>query len=223
MSLLAERAPRAPSGGGLGRLFLHLFGFLFLVFIGLSVLTNLLVAPVVVAPCASGQPCGAPPTVPAVIRETAWRSSRYGFSLEYPASVVKVSQQTPSGVVLTVDVTGKSGALMVQGFGAGTTPAEAISDQVGRLSGVSQLAGDTNPAHQLLGAGVGYLAGAGRTYVGDVTSPQGSQPVSIASEAASSGRVTVVATVVGATSDSGYRSDLYAVADLIINSVRWPG
>jgi hypothetical protein len=222
MSLLAERAPRAPSGGGLGRLFLHLFGFLFLVFIGLSVLTNL-VAPVVVAPCASGQPCGAPPTAPAVIRETAWRSSRYGFSLEYPASVVKVSQQTPSGVVLTVDVTGKSGALTVQGFGARTTPAEAISDQVGRLSGVSQLAGDANPAHQLLGAGVGYLAGAGRTYVGDVTSPQGSQPVSIASEAASNGRVTVVATVVGATSDSGYRSDLYAVADLIINSVRWPG
>ena len=223
MSLLAERAPRAPSGGGLRRLFLHLFGFLFLVFIGLSVLTNLLVAPVVVAPCASGQPCGAPPTVPAVIRETAWRSSRYGFSLEYPASGVKVSQQTPSGVVLTVDVTGKSGSLTVQGSGAGTTPAEAISDQVGRLSGVSQLAGDTNPAHQLLGAGVGYLAGAGRTYVGDVTSPQGSQPVSIASETTSNGRVTVVATVVGATSDSGYRSGLYAVADLIINSVRWPG
>jgi len=223
MSLLAERAPRAPSGGGLGRFFLHLFGFLFLVFIGLSVLTNLLVAPVVVAPCASGQPCGAPPTVPAVIRETAWRSSRYGFSLEYPASGVKVSQQTPSGVVLTVDVTGKSGSLTVQGSGAGTTPAEAISDQVGRLSGVSQLAGDTNPAHQLLGAGVGYLAGAGRTYVGDVTSPQGSQPVSIASQAGSNGRVTVSATVMGATSDSGYRSGLYAVADLIINSVRWPG
>jgi len=222
MSLLAERAPRAPSGGGLGKLVLHVFGFLFLVLIGLSILTNLLVAPVVFVPCTSGQPCGAPPTVPAVIRETAWRSSRYGFSLEYPASVVKVSQQAPSGVVLAVDVTGTSGAVTVQGFGAGTTPAEAISDQIRRLSGVSQLAGDTNPAHQLLGAGVGYLAGAGRTYVGDVTSPQGSQPVSIASEAASNGRVTVVATVVGATSDSGYRSALYAVADLIINSVRWP-
>ena len=222
MSLLAERAPRAPSGGGLGKLVLHVFGFLFLVLIGLSILTNLLVAPVVFVPCTSGEPCGAPPTVPAVIRETAWRSSRYGFSLEYPASVVKVSQQAPSGVVLAVDVTGTSGAVTVQGFGAGTTPAEAISDQIRRLSGVSQLAGDTNPAHQLLGAGVGYLAGAGRTYVGDVTSPQGSQPVSIASEAASNGRVTVVATVVGATSDSGYRSALYAVADLIINSVRWP-
>jgi hypothetical protein len=223
MSILAERASRAPSGGGLGRLVVHVFGFLFLVLIGLSFLTNLLVAPVVVVPCASGQPCGAPPTVPAVIRETGWRSLRYGFSLEYPASVVKVSQQTPSGVVLAVDVTGNSGAVTVQGFGDRTTPAEAIRDQIGGLSGVSQLAADTNPAHQLLGAGVGYLAGAGRTYVGDVTSPQGSQPVSIASEAAADGRVTVSATVVGATSDSGSRSALYAVADLIINSVRWSG
>ena len=222
MSLLAERAPRAPSGGGLGKLVLHVFGFLFLVLIGLSILTNLLVAPVVFVPCTGGQPCGAPPTVPAVIRETAWRSSRYGFSLEYPASVVKVSQQTPSGVVLAVDVAGTSGAVTVQGFGAGTTPAAAISEQVGGLSGVSQLAADTNVSHQLLGAGVGYLAGAGRTYVGDATSPQGSQPVSIASEAASNGRVTVSASVVGATSDSGHQSDLYAVGDLIINSVLWP-
>jgi hypothetical protein len=223
MSILAERASRGPGGGGLGRLVLHVFGLLFLVLIGLSFLTNLLVAPVVVLPCASGQPCGAPPTVPAVIRETAWRSSRYGFSLEYPASVVKVSQQTPGGVLLTVDVAGTSGALAVEGFGAGTTPAQAITDQVTGLGGVSQLAADTNPAHQLLGAGVGYLAGAGRTYVGDVTSPQGSQPVSLASEAASNGRVTVSATVVGATSDSGHHSGLYAVADLIINSVHWGG
>jgi hypothetical protein len=221
MSLLAERAPRAPSGGGLGRWVVHAFMFFFLLLIGLSILTNLLVAPVVVSPCTSGQPCGAPPSVPAVIRETAWRSSRYGFSLEYPASVVKVSQQTPSGVVLAVNVTGKSGAVTIKGFGAETTPAEAIGDQVGGLSGVSQLAGDANTAHQLLGAGVGYRAGAGRTYVGDVTSPQGSQPVSIASESASDGRVTVSATVVGATSDSGYHSDLYAIADLIINSVHW--
>lgn len=195
--------------------------FLFLLLIGLSIIINLLAAPVVVSVCTSGQPCGAPPSAPAVIRETAWRSSRYGFSLEYPASVVKVSQQTPSGVVLTVSVGGKNGAVTVQGFGPGTPPAQAMADQVHALKGVSQLAADTNPTHQLLGAGVGYVAGAGRTYVGDVTSPQGSEPASIAAEAASNGRVTVSTSVVGATSDSGYRSDLYAVADLIINSVLW--
>jgi hypothetical protein len=223
MSLLAERAPRAASGGGLGKFVVHLFLLLFLLVIGLAILANVLLAPVVLAPCTSGQPCGAPPSVPTVIRETAWRSSQYGFTLEYPASVVKVSQQTPSGVVLTVNVGGKSGVVKIRGFGGGTTPAEAISDQVGGLTGVSQLAADTNSAHQLLGAGVGYLPGAARIYVGDVTSPQGNQPASIASEAASDGRVTVSASVVGDTSDSGHTSDLYALADLIINSVRWHG
>jgi hypothetical protein len=58
--------------------------------------------------------------------------------------------------------------------------------------------------------------------VGDLTSPQGSQPASVVTEAASNGHITVSATVVGATGDSGSRSDLYALADLIINSVRWP-
>jgi hypothetical protein len=33
----------------------------------------------------------------------------------------------------------------------------------------------------------------------------------------------VTATVVGTTSESGPRTDLYALADLIINSVQWPG
>src|ERR1700751_4377668 len=115
MSILAELAPRSSSGGGLGRRIVHAFLFFFFLLIGFSILTKVLVAPVVVAPWTSGQPCGAPPSVPAVIRETSWRSSRYGFSLEYPASVVKVSQQTPSAVVLTVDVAGKSGAVTIEG------------------------------------------------------------------------------------------------------------
>jgi hypothetical protein len=157
-----------------------------------------------------------------VIRETVWRSSQYGFSLYYPASAARISQQTSSGVVLATDFSGTSGAIAIQGFPAGTAPSRAISDQVSTLKGVSQLARDGNPAHQLLGAAVGYLSGAGTVDVGDLTAPQGSQPASVVSEAASNGHITVSATVVGATSDSGSRSDLYALADLIINSVRWP-
>jgi hypothetical protein len=195
---------------------------LFLFLIGIAFVPTLLAAPVVIAPCASGQPCGAPPSVPPVVRETVWTSSRYGFSLAYPASVATISRQTPSGVVLATNIDGKSGALTVQGFPAGTAPLTAISNQLSALKGVSQLARDGNAAHQLLGAGVGDLSGAGRVYVGDLTSPQGSQPASVVSEAASNGHATVSATVVGPTSASGSRSNLYALADLIINSVRWP-
>jgi hypothetical protein len=222
MSIWGGDRSRAPRSGGLGRWVLHAFVVLFLFLIGIAFVPTLLAAPVVIAPCASGQPCGAPPSVPPVVRETAWTSSQYGFSLDYPASVARISQQTPSGVVLATDVDGKSGALAVHGYPTGTAPSTAISDQVSALKGVSQLAADTKAADQLLGAGVGYLSGAGRADVGDLTSPQGSQPASVVSEAASNGRVTVSATVVGATSDSGSRSELYALADLIINSVRWP-
>jgi hypothetical protein len=220
---LLEGQRRAPSAGGLGRWILHAFLLLFLLLIGIAFLPTLLAAPVVIAPCSSGQPCGAPPSVPPVIRETAWTSSQYGFSLDYPASVASISKRTPSGVVLAIDFNGNSGALAIQGFPAGTAPSKAIGDQISALTGVSQLAPDGNTAHQLLGAGVGYVPGVGRVYVGDLTAPQGSQPASVVSEAASNGHVTVSATVVGATSASGSRSQLYALADLIINSVRWPG
>jgi hypothetical protein len=223
VSVWAEPQPRAPSVGRLGRLILHFFALVFLCLIGFSILTTILAAPVVTSPCSSGQPCGAPPSVQPVVQETAWRSPQYGFTLDYPGSVAKVSQQAPGGLVLTTNVNGHSGVVAVQGFPAGTTASQAITEQVGGLKGVSQLGRDGNPAHQLLGVGVGYLPGAGAAYVGDLTSPQGSQPARLVSEAASNGHVTVSATVVGATSDTGARSDLYALADLIINGVRWPG
>ena len=223
MSAFAERHASRVSTGSLGGRILHVFVTLFLLLIGFSVLTDVLVGPGTSAPCSSGQPCGAPPSVPAVIRETAWRSSQYGFSLDYPGSVARVLQQAPGGLVLATNADGHSGTVVIQGFPAGTAPSQAIGEQVSGLNGLSQLAPDGNPAHQLLGAGVGYLSGAGRAYVGDLTSPQGSQPASAVSEAASNGHVTVTATVVGTTSESGPSSGLYALADLIINSVQWPG
>jgi hypothetical protein len=222
VSAYAGRLPRAPGSPGLGRLALRAFALVFLVVIGLSFLTSFLAGPVVTAPCSNGQPCGAPPSVPAVVRETSWRSSQYGFSVEYPGSVVTVSQQGPGGLVLTTGINGGGGALVIQGFPLGTTPSQAIAEQVRSLQGVSQLARDSNPAHQLLGAGVGSLPGAGEAYVADLTSPQGSQPADLVAEAATNGRVTVSVMVVGATTDSGRRSGLYALADLIINSVGWP-
>jgi len=223
VNAFAERYGPRGSTGSLGGKILHVFLLLLLLLIGFSILTTVLVAPVTTAPCSSGQPCGAPPSAPAVIRETAWRSSLYGFSLDYPASVAKVSQQTPDTVFLATNIDGQSATVAIEGFPEATAPSQAIADQVGGLKGLSQVARDGNPAHQLLGAGVGYLSGAGRAYVGDLTSPQGSQPANLVSEAASNGHVTVTATVVGTSSESGPRSDLYALADLIINSVQWPG
>jgi hypothetical protein len=134
----------------------------------------------------------------------------------------KISQQAPGELVLTTSISGRSGALVIQGFPAATAPSQAITEQIRSLKGVSQLARDSNPAHQLLGAGVGDLPGTGRAYIGDLTSPQGSQPAGVVFEAASDGHMTVSVCVVGATSATGPRGGLYALADLIINSVGWP-
>ena len=171
VSAFAERRASRVSTGSLGGRILHVFVTLFLLLIGFSVLTNVLVGPSTAAPCSSGQPCGAPPSVPAVIRETARRSSQYGFSLDYPGSVARVSRQAPGRLVLATNVDGHSGTVVIQGFPAGTDPSQAIGKQVSGLKGLSQLAPDGNPAHQLLGAGVGYLSGAGRAYVGASLAP----------------------------------------------------
>ena len=146
------------------------------------------------------------------------------ISPEAPVPVVSLAGEvhTPGGAGnVAATLAGLGARVTLAGLVGADAEGAQLRDAL-HAKGVSQLARDGNAAHQLLGAGVGYLSGAGRVYVGDLTSPQGSQPASVVSEAASNGHATVSATVVGPTSASGSRSDLYALADLIINSVRWP-
>jgi hypothetical protein len=158
-----------------------------------------------------------------LVNQTVWRSSRYGFSLEYPANAATISQQDPGSLTLQVDLGGDVGTILVQGSSS-VSPARAISSQIAGLTGVTQLSGDTNPADQLLGSGVGYRSGVGDVHVGYFSAPQGvGQPINLASEAATDGRVTVSVTVVGASGHAGPKSYLYELADMIINGIRWAG
>jgi hypothetical protein len=216
--------------GGHGRLrhrLLIFFAAAFAVIIGLAALGAVVSAPSSQPLCQPYRPCGAPPkmTQP-LVNQTVWRSSRFGFSLEYPASDAAVSQQGPDSVTLQVDTgNGNTGTILVQGYPASSAgPPAALSNQIGTLTGVTQLALDTAPSDQLLGSGVGYRTGAGTIHLGYFSAPQGvGQPVALASEAATDGGVTVSVTVAGPTSDSGPSSYLWQEADTIINSVRWPG
>lgn len=84
---------------------------------------------------------GSPPSVPPVVRETAWRGSQYRFSLEYPASVARVSRRASGGLILANQrQNGRSGAVTIQCFPAGPTPLQAICDQVSGLMASSSLA-----------------------------------------------------------------------------------
>ncbi len=185
-----------------------------------------LMAPRQTAECQSARLCGVTPRTPQpLVSNTRWRSLHFGYSVEYPGNEASVAAQDGEGMMLQSKLQdGSTGIILIQAAGSNVSPAQAIKAQVGSLQGVSQVALNSNPAAQLLGSSVGYVAGVGGTYTGDLAAPQGvGQPVSIASEAAGHGSLTVTATVVAPVRDSGASSFLYQLADQVINSVTWPG
>ena len=215
--------------GGHGRLrhrILVVFVFGFLGLVGLGALGSFIGRPKAQPLCQPYKPCGPPRLIHRLVNETVWRSSHYGFSLEYPRSAVGISEQDAGSVTLQTNLgSGATGTILVQGYPARSGPlSRAISSQLGALSGVTQVGPDSNAADQLLGGGVGYRPGLGRVFVGYFAAPQGvGQPVALASEAATHDGVTVSVIVGGPASEAGSKSFLYALGDVIINSIRWPG
>jgi hypothetical protein len=205
------------------RRLLLVFAIVFTVIVGLGALGSAVGAPTTKPLCRPYKPCGPTHPVHVLVNQTVWRSRRYGFSLEYPSGAFRVSQQDAGSLTLQTDL-GGPGTILIQGSSIQPGgPAEAISHQVGALSGVTQLGSDPNPADQLLGPEVGYQPGAGRVFTGYFSAPQGvGQRVGLASEAASDGSITISVTVGAAAGQTGPSSTLYALADAIINSVHWP-
>ncbi|MGO9752932.1 MAG: hypothetical protein ACLP8S_05355 [Solirubrobacteraceae bacterium] len=195
--------------------------------VGAGAAAATLLAPTTKPLCQPYHPCGSPPqAVHPLIDQTLWRSSSFGFSAEYPGAQTSVAGHNGGGVMLTTKLPdGSTGTILIQGIPtAQATPAQAITAQLHGLQGVSQIAADSDPSDQLLGASVGYRSGAGAVYSGDLAAPQGvGQPISLAAEAASDGHLTIAVTVAAPPRDSGPSSYLYQLADQIINSVVWPG
>ena len=224
MSAIAHR--RGRSHGRLHRtrgLLAFLGGFLGLMIVVGAISAAL--APRTKALCVPYRPCGMPPrAVHPVISESVWRSSRYGYTLEYSAQEMSIAEHDPGGLILAPKMNGTM-AIVVDGFRASqVSVASAIPHQVGELQGLSGVSDDPNPAHELLGASVGFHIGAGRTEVGSLSAPQGpGQPVQMASEAAQHGALVVAVTVIASPKSSGPNSVLYQLADQVINSVKWPG
>jgi hypothetical protein len=177
--------------------------------------------------CRSGLPCAAPPVVANVAFAfpgyTLWQSSNFGYSLRYDPQDWSVGQSGASGVELDA-ADGFSVMLITAGSSSDISPAAAIADEVstlqGQLLGVSR---DTRSAHQLLGPNVGLVPGPGAVYTGTIASPQGPQaPVSVAIVAASSGGLTVRATVVTPGDNSHDQQAVFQRADDVINSIQYP-
>lgn len=194
--------------------------------IGVGVAIVAIVAPSTKPLCQPYRPCGRPVVLPKpLVNQTVWRSSLYGFTLEYPGDQLQIASQDGAGVALGAQLKdGTSAIIILHGQPASQgSPSQAITQELG-LIGIGSLAADTNPADAVLGGGVGHQAGAGGAFVGTLASPQGIDVnEGIASEAATNGNLTIVATAIAVTSDAGPQGAPYQLADAVINSVRWPG
>lgn len=205
-----------------GRLVLVTFMVGLVVAVGLGALAVVLAAPSSGPLCQPYTPCGPPRAGAPLVTQTLWRSSLYGFSLEYPGSLATVSQRTGAGLMLDVELNNSSGTIVVQGASAQVAPARAVTSALANLPGISQISVDSSPADQLLGPGVGYRSGAGGVYTGYQDASQGvGGEQAIYSESATDGHVTVTVTVVAPASSAGPKAAISQVADDIINSVSW--
>lgn len=204
------------------RLLIYFAGSLAVV-IGLAALGSILGGPKQHL-CRPYQPCSPTKLARPLVNQTVWRSSKYGFTLEYPGNALSVVRQDSAGVLLGLHLTnGHTAAILVQGF-SGTSLAEAIRNQIAGLSGITQVATDTLAGDQLLGADVGNRPGAGGVYTGFLAAPQGvGNQVSLYSEAAKNGAITVSVTVLATSSDGGPHSAPAFFGDVVTNSIRWPG
>lgn|GEM_PF-2426044 len=218
---------RALTGGRLGgRRTLVAFVGGFLAVIGIGVAVVAIVAPTTKPLCQPYKPCGPPRYVKPLVAETLWRSSQFGYTLEFPGNDFAIAQQFPDGLTLSGKdpSSGNSIVILIRAAAAGQVgPSRAVTNLLSNINGVTQLATDPDPANAILGGGIGHRLGAGGAYVGSETSPQGvSSDASLAAESATDGRVTVAMVAVGATGDTGPTSLLYQDADSIVNSVQWP-
>ncbi len=216
---------RAGSQGRLRiRRTLAIFVVTFAVIVGVGAALTSVQAPTRHPACPPVQPCGVPaPTAKPLVALSVFKSAQSGFSLEYDGSLLTIVHQDGAGVTLRVQFKdGTTGAMNVQAA-PGLSPSAAIAARVKLLQGsISQLARDDDPADELLGAEVGQRSGSGAVFRGDLAGPQGvSQSVQIAIESATNGQRTLLATVLAPTQHAGPQSDMYALADQIINSVRW--
>lgn len=206
-----------------GHLVLVTFAVALAVSVGIGAVVVALVAPGKAPLCQPYTPCGPPPNTAGLINQSVWRSSTYGFTVEYPSQILSRSGETGSSLALDVNAGNSSGTILVFGTPASAdAPVRAITAALGRVPGISSLAADTSAADRLLGPGVGYHSGVGGVYTGYADASQGvGGEQTIYAQSASDGRVTITVLAIGAANDAGPKSALAQVGDIVINSIRW--
>ena len=208
---------------------------LFVVISAVAVLIALLAKPTPIKPvCPKHKVCVHPPrggrvpplelsSSPRLEFWQAFVNSALGYRFEYPSQLVTTDVTTTS---VTVKPPSDNAALIVTFEGAPSsqaTPDQLLNDRLNGLRGeIPNLTENNIGAEQILGPEVGYRAGVGGFYQGDLDSPSGLvAPSDVAVMAASDGSETIAVSVISANRDN--TGELFGFADILLSTLRFRG
>ncbi len=174
------------------------------------------------APCPPGEPC-APPTARPLTNQALYVSD-LGYRLEYDDDAFSVAGRNPRNLRLEAEGDAGTVSVWVQGRNGSDTRA-LVDERLDALRGdVVGLQADSDPVNANLVPTVGFRRGTGGAYAGTADTPQGpGSPVVVDVQAATDGKVSVVASVVTSASDDKGRQGLLTLAEDVLNTVRWKG
>src|SRR5438309_329839 len=127
---------RARTGGRLGgSRTLLAFGIGFAAIIGIAVAIVAVVARSIGPMCQPYHPCRPISSPTPLVNQTLWRSSQFGFTLEYPADQFQVAESDGAHLILAEPLAdGSEAGIIIRGMPA-TSPAKAITTELGNISG----------------------------------------------------------------------------------------
>ena len=170
------------------------------------------------APCET-VPCPPPEGPPRLVTGTPWRSAELGFELEYDSGYWRIDRQSGSGVELVSE----HGRVSIAG--ARGADAKALYDR--RVAELEEKLPDlaaNRRERTLFGPNVGYRDGPGAAYCGTVMGPQGAnERLDLIVMAASNGQVSAVVSVETEDCNKPAHSSALYLADVLLNTFRWPG
>ena len=201
-----------------GRAVVVVFGIVLVVILAVAAVVALLgQSPEPPPDCQPGTDCGGPPPAaevssmptappdpgtgvnpppapgPVGIRAgTPWRSSELGYEFEY-SDWWAVDSSDARSADLFFQGNGDA-ELIVAGVPSSESSPQAYADHwLGELQKwAPDIKADSRAKNEILGPGIGFVDGIGRTYAGSKTSPQGAtSPIGISLVTASDGRTTV--------------------------------
>ena len=171
-----------------------------------------------------------PPGAPGIRAGTPWTNTELGFEFEY-SDWWAVNSTSPDGREVDLSYRGTSGdgVLIVAAVPTSEAGPQAYADRwfTTLRDWAPDLRADDSQKNAILGPGIGFVDGIGRTYAGSRTSAQSATtPVGISLLVSSDGRTTVAIALIVWNPDKPLGSvwlqyNIRSRAEVVLKTFRW--